>query len=93
MPAPFTPGGPMVHVGFAVLAVLMLLTTARAFVAIRRRQIPVHQAWMTRFHALVFTAVTFRARPGPAVTACLTPGVAPLAPGPRGSSTCTSPNA
>ncbi len=61
MLAPLSLGGPMAHVGFAVLAVLMLLTTARAFVAIRRRQIPVHRAWMTRSYALIFTAVTFRA--------------------------------
>lgn len=58
--APLTLGGPLAHVGFAVLAVLLLLTTTRAFVAIRRRQILVHRTWMIRSYALVFTAVTFR---------------------------------
>ncbi len=58
--APLTLGGPLAHLGFAVLAVLLLFTTARAFVAIRRRQIATHRAWMIRSYALVFAAVTFR---------------------------------
>lgn len=58
--APLTLGGPLAHLGFAMLALLLLLTTARAFVAIRRREIVIHRAWMIRSYALVFAAVTFR---------------------------------
>ncbi|HZU17826.1 MAG TPA: DUF2306 domain-containing protein [Candidatus Dormibacteraeota bacterium] len=58
--APLSLGGPLAHGGFAALAILMLLTTARAYLAIRRGQIAVHRAWMTRSYALIFTAVTFR---------------------------------
>jgi uncharacterized membrane protein len=58
--APISQGGPLAHLGFAVLGALLLATTALAFVAIKRRRFVVHRAWMTRSYALVFTAVTFR---------------------------------
>jgi uncharacterized membrane protein len=59
--APLSLGGPMAHLGFSVLAVVLLLTTAAAFVSILRRRIDDHRAWMVRSYALIFTAVTFRA--------------------------------
>jgi uncharacterized membrane protein len=59
--APLSLGGPMAHLGFSVLAVVLLLTTAAAFVSILRRRIDDHRAWMVRSYAVVFTAVTFRA--------------------------------
>jgi hypothetical protein len=45
---------------FATGAVALLAVTAMAFVAIRRRQIAAHRAWMVRSYALIFAAVTFR---------------------------------
>src|SRR5437899_2148133 len=59
--APLSLGGPIAHLGFSVVAVVRLLTTAAAFVSIRRRRIEDHRAWMVRSYALIFTAVTFRA--------------------------------
>jgi uncharacterized membrane protein len=59
--APLSSGGPLAHLGFGVLAVVTLLTTAAAFAFILRRRIEAHRAWMVRSYALVFGAVTFRA--------------------------------
>lgn len=58
--APLSMGGPLAHVGFGVLAVLLLLTSAAALVSILRRRIDAHRAWMFRSYSLVFAAVTFR---------------------------------
>ena len=71
--APLSQGGPLAHLGFGTLAVLLLVTTGLAFVAIRRRRFPVHRAWMTRSYALVFTAVTFRLWLGLGALAALPP--------------------
>lgn len=46
--------------GFGTLAVLWLLTTSMAYVAIRNKQIAKHQQWMIRSYALAFAAVTLR---------------------------------
>jgi Predicted membrane protein (DUF2306) len=51
-----------------VLALVLLLTTAAAFVSILRRRIDDHRAWMVRSYALIFAAVTFRSWPGLAAT-------------------------
>jgi uncharacterized membrane protein len=53
-------GGPMARLGFASLAVVLLVVTAIALVAILRGRVATHRAWMTRSYALIFTAVTFR---------------------------------
>jgi len=58
--APLSQGGPVAHLAFATGAVGLLAVTAMAFVAIRRRQIAAHRAWMVRSYALIFAAVTFR---------------------------------
>jgi uncharacterized membrane protein len=58
--APTTYTGPVAALGFAVLAMLMLVTAVAAFVSIRRRQVDRHRAWITRSYALIFTGVTFR---------------------------------
>jgi len=66
--APLSLGGPLAHLGFSVLAVLLLLTSGSALVSILRRRIEAHRAWMVRSYALVFAAVTFRAWLGLAAT-------------------------
>ena len=66
--APHSLGGPLAHLGFSVLAVLLLLTSCAALVSILRRRIEAHRAWMFRSYALVFAAVTFRAWLGLAAT-------------------------
>lgn len=66
--APLSMGGPLAHIGFSVLAVVLLLTTGAAFVSILRRRIDDHRAWMVRSYALVFAAVTFRSWLGLAAT-------------------------
>ena len=53
-------GGPLARLGFAALALALLITTAVALTAILRRRVSAHRAWMTRSYALIFTAVTFR---------------------------------
>ena len=53
-------GGVVTHIGFAALALLLLWTTVRAYVAARAREIAVHRRWMLRSYALIFAAVTLR---------------------------------
>ncbi|MEU9131401.1 DUF2306 domain-containing protein [Kitasatospora sp. NPDC048540] len=53
----FAPAAPL---GFAVLAVLLLATSAAALVTIRRGAVERHRRWMVRSYALIFTGVTFR---------------------------------
>ena len=58
--APVNEAGWVGLFGFGTLAVLWLITGWRALVAIRRRDIPSHRAWMMRNFALTFAAVTLR---------------------------------
>lgn len=58
--APSSPAGYVGFFGFGALAVLWLITGWRAYRAIRRRDIPSHQAWMIRNYALTYAAVTLR---------------------------------
>ncbi|MBE0580379.1 DUF2306 domain-containing protein [Devosia sp.] len=46
--------------GFALLAVIWVATTARAFLLARARRIAAHRAWMMRSAALTFAAVVLR---------------------------------
>ncbi|WP_373549700.1 DUF2306 domain-containing protein [Haliscomenobacter sp.] len=52
--------GVWAQMGFAALGFLWLYTTAKAFLAIKKRDIAEHQNWMTRSYALCFGAVTLR---------------------------------
>jgi uncharacterized membrane protein len=53
-------GGWVSHSGFAILSLLWLYTGARAYAAIRRRDVAAHRRWMIRNFALTFAAVTLR---------------------------------
>lgn len=53
-------GGLVTHVGFGLLAVLWLTTTAIAYRHIRRGDQVNHRRWMLRSYSLTFAAVTLR---------------------------------
>ena len=46
--------------GLTALAIAWITTTGMAFVAIRRRMVPLHQEWMIRSYVVTFAFVTFR---------------------------------
>lgn len=56
----FAYGGPLVRSGMSVVAVLWLVTSGLAYVAILRGEVSVHRAWMMRSVALALGAVTLR---------------------------------
>jgi uncharacterized membrane protein len=58
--APYAFGGWISRLGFAMLGVLLLVTTGRAYVLARQRRITEHRRWMVRSYALIFAAVTLR---------------------------------
>lgn len=58
--APQAYGGPVARAGFAALALAWLYTGARAWLAIRARDVVAHRRWMLRNYALAFAAVTLR---------------------------------
>lgn len=58
--APSSPAGYVGFFGFGALAVLWLITGWRAYRAIRRRDVPSHQAWMIRNYALTYSGVMLR---------------------------------
>lgn len=58
--APQAYGGPVARAGFAALALAWLYTGARAWLAIRTRDVAAHRRWMLRNYALAFAAVTLR---------------------------------
>lgn len=51
---------PIAGVGFGLLSLLWIATTALGVQAARRRRFDVHRAWMTYAFALTFSAVTLR---------------------------------
>jgi uncharacterized membrane protein len=53
-------GGAVARMGFACLALAWLYTGARAYLAIRSRDVAAHRRWMVRNFALAFAAVTLR---------------------------------
>jgi uncharacterized membrane protein len=53
-------GGPVSRLGFGCLALAWLYTGARAYLAIRARELAAHRRWMARNFALTFAAVTLR---------------------------------
>src|ERR1700740_1260422 len=56
----FAFGGGVTQLGFGLLALSVLSTTAIAYRRIRRRDIARHREWMLRSYALIFAAVTLR---------------------------------
>lgn len=58
--APTSSAGYVGFFGFTALAALWLITGWRAYRAIRRGDVPSHQAWMIRNYALTYSAVTLR---------------------------------
>jgi uncharacterized membrane protein len=58
--APRAEGGLVARFGFGLLALLWLFSALQAYLAIRRRDIETHRAWMLRNFALTFGAVTLR---------------------------------
>jgi len=53
-------GGLVAHVGFGMLAVLLLGSTGMAYVHVRAGRLQDHRTWMVRSYALTFAAVTLR---------------------------------
>jgi uncharacterized membrane protein len=53
-------GGMVTHVGFALLAIGVLITTAAAFKQAKAGNYAQHREWMIRSYALLFGAVTLR---------------------------------
>jgi hypothetical protein len=56
----FAFGGVGTRLGFAGLAVALLVTTSFAYIRIRKGRIIEHREWMLRSYALIFAAVTLR---------------------------------
>jgi uncharacterized membrane protein len=56
----YATGGWISSLGFGTLGLLWLITTMRAYLAIRQKQVNIHRAWMIRSYALTFAAVTLR---------------------------------
>jgi len=52
--------GPIAQGGFALLALVWLAASARAYVLVRRGDVPGHRKWMIRSYALTLAAVTLR---------------------------------
>lgn len=58
--AMFSSSGPIAGAGFFALAILWVLFTARALVAVLQRDFATHERWMARSFALTLAAVTLR---------------------------------
>jgi uncharacterized membrane protein len=58
--AALSQGGVVAHLGFGLLAIAWLSTSAAAYAAIRKGRIAEHRRWMTRSFALTLAAVTLR---------------------------------
>lgn len=56
----FAAGGVISATGFAMLALLWLYTTTKAYASIKNGYLEKHQQWMIRSYALCFAAVTLR---------------------------------
>jgi hypothetical protein len=53
-------GGATTHLGFGMLAVLWLWSTAQAYLKIRAGDEKAHRRWMTRSYSLTYAAVMLR---------------------------------
>ncbi len=58
--AAFSYGGWITHLGFGLLGLALIVSSGRAYLAIRARQVVRHREWMIRSYALLFAAVTLR---------------------------------
>ena len=58
--APLSQAGLVTHIGFGLLAILWLTTTAQAYFRIRGGDQVSHREWMIRSYSLTFAAVTLR---------------------------------
>ena len=56
----FSFGGLVTHLGFGLLAVLVLTTTGVGFARIRAGNVSAHREWMLRSFALIFAGVALR---------------------------------
>ena len=62
--APQADGGLVARIGFFTLALLWLFSGLQAYLAVRRKDVETHRAWMVRNFALTFAAVTLRIQLG-----------------------------
>lgn len=53
-------GGLYVQLGFGLMAIVWLITTLKAYLLIRQRQVQAHQQWMVRSYAVTLAGVTLR---------------------------------
>lgn len=58
--AAFAKGGFAGQLGFLLLGLWFVLTSALGIAAIRRGDVPAHVAWMVRSYALILSALSFR---------------------------------
>lgn len=58
--APFAKGGAAGQLGFLLLGLWFVATSGLGIVAIRRRDLRAHVAWMVRSYALILSALSFR---------------------------------
>lgn len=56
----YATGGWISSMGFGTLGLLWLITTMKAYLSIRQKQVNIHRRWMIRSYALAFAAVTLR---------------------------------
>ena len=56
----FAMGGWIASLGFMSMAVTWLFFTAKAWMTIRKKDVPLHQAWMIRSFSVTLAAVTLR---------------------------------
>ena len=56
----YATGGLIASLGFGGLAIAWLVSTSKAFLLIRKKEIDAHQEWMVRSYSLTFAAVTLR---------------------------------
>jgi uncharacterized membrane protein len=67
--APYSFGGPITHVAFGLLAVLVLATTGMGLARILARDVAAHREWMVRSFALIFAGVALRVELLPLIAA------------------------
>nr|WP_298999978.1 DUF2306 domain-containing protein [uncultured Allomuricauda sp.] len=56
----YATGGPIASMGFVILGVIWLFTTIKAYIAIRNKDLSLHQGMMIYSYAACFAAVTLR---------------------------------
>ncbi|WP_422860795.1 DUF2306 domain-containing protein [Flagellimonas sp. S174] len=56
----YATGGPIASMGFVILGVIWLFTTIKAYIAIKKKDLSLHQGMMIYSYAACFAAVTLR---------------------------------